>query len=76
VDKSDVANLVDPPDGLKDQILNAGILAGVGFFSTLASVQATGIIKDPVTAVVAAGISAGLEFFLSLAIQRGLKKGE
>jgi len=76
VNKGNIANLVDPPDGLKDQILNAAIIAGFNAFSTLASLSATGLLADPKVGIVAAVISAGVSFFGSLIIQRGLKAGE
>jgi len=76
MDRKDVLNMKDPPDGWKDQIINAGIVAGVAAFTTLASISAAGIRAAPGTSLLAAGIAAGLNFFTSLAIQRGLKKGE
>ena len=71
-----VLNHTDPPDGLKDQLINAGIVAGFNFFSTLAGLSITGITENPVTALAAAAISAGLGFFASLMTQRGLHKPE
>jgi len=76
MDRRDVLNLKDPPDGWKDQLINSGVMAGIAFFSTLASISATGIRAAPGTSLLAAGIAAGLNFFTSLAIQRGLKKEE
>jgi len=67
-----VLNHVDPPNGLKDQIVNAVIIAGFNFFSTLASLSVTQIVTNPTTALVASGISAGLGFFGSLMVQRGI----
>jgi len=68
--------MTDPPNGLGAQLVNAGILAGLGFFSTLASLTAVGITTDPVTSLTAAAISAGVNFFTTLALQRGLRRGE
>lgn len=76
MNRKDVLNLKDPPNSGKDQVANAGIIAGLNFFSTLAGLQVTGITTDPVTALTAAAISAGLGFFASLFTQRGLKKPE
>jgi len=76
MDKKNVINMKDPPNSWKDKILNAGILAGLGFFGNLVGLGATGLTQDPKTALLAAGITAGFEFFLALAIQAGLKKGE
>lgn len=74
MNREDVLNLKDPPNGLKDQATNAAIIAGFNFFTTLAGLQVTGIVQDPAAALTAAGISAGLGFFISLLTQRGLKK--
>jgi len=74
--RSQVLNLKDPPDAWRDQRVNATILAGLGFFTTLASISAAGIRADPATSLLAAGIAAGLEFFVAMAIQRGLYRKE
>jgi len=76
MDRNDVLNLTDPPNEWTDEIINSGIMAGVAFFSTLGSLTAAGIRADPVTSLIAAGIAAGANFFITLAIQRGLKKAE
>ena len=76
MNREDVLNLKDCPNGLRDQAINAGIIAGFNFFSTLAALQVTGITQDPLTALTTAGVSAGLGFFASLLTQRGLKKTE
>jgi len=76
MDREDVMNLKDPPDGWKDQLINAAITAGLGAFTTLAAINAVGIRADPMSAGLAACIAAGLNLFSSLAIQRGLKKEE
>ena len=67
-----VLNHVDPPNGWKDQILNAVIIAGFNFFSTLASLSVTQVTTNPATALIASGISAGVGFFSSLMVQRGI----
>jgi hypothetical protein len=69
-----IMNLADPPDEVGAQIVNAGIMAGVSFFTALAGITASGLMKDPATGILAAVLSAGLSFFTSLAIQRGLMK--
>jgi len=76
MDRKDVLNMRDPPDGWKDQVINGAIMAGVAAFTTLASISAVGIRAEPGTAALAACIAAGLNFFTSLAIQRGLRKEE
>jgi len=58
-----------------DLIVNALIVAGQNFFTTLAGMGAAGLLADAKAGMLGAGISAGLAFFSSLAIQRGLKKG-
>ena len=60
-------------DGL-DMLINAAIMSGLGFFSTVAGLLASGLVTEPFNACFAAGISAGTQFFMSMAIQRGLKK--
>jgi len=74
MNRNEVINHKNPPNGWKDQIINAGIIAGLNFFTTLAGLQVTQVVANPVTALLSAGISAGLGFFTSLAIQRGLVK--
>jgi hypothetical protein len=76
MERNKILNFKDPPDGVKDQIANALIIAGFNFFSTLAGLGVTSLTGEPVTALAAAGVSAGLGFFASLMLQRGLKKPE
>jgi hypothetical protein len=76
MEKDKVMNMVDPPNGTKDQIANACIYAGLSFFTALAGMSITQVTSNPCTALVASGISAGLAFFTSLAVQRGLVKKE
>lgn len=72
-----MGNLKNPPNGTADQLINAAIMAGVNFFTTIGSLGATGMFVDPVKGLVAGLIAAGSSFFVTLAIQRGLvKKGE
>jgi len=59
-----------------DIILNALILAGLGFFTTLAGISITQIITEPKATFLAALISGGIQFFISLSIQRGLRRQE
>lgn len=70
--KDKVLNMKDPPNSAADILVNACIMAGLHFFGTLAGLGATGLMADWKLGVLAAGISAGLSFFVSLAIQRGL----
>jgi hypothetical protein len=74
--RENILNLKDCPNSLRDQAINAAIIAGFNFFTTLAALGATGLLGDPQTGLIAAGISAGLGFFASLFTQRGLKKTE
>ena len=54
-------------------IADALIIAGMQFFYTLAGMSAAQITSDPVKTLLAATISAGLGFFTTLALKRGLK---
>jgi len=76
MERNKILNFKDPPDGWKDQIANALITAGFNFFSTLAGLGATALTTDAATVLAAAGVSAGVGFFASLMLQRGLKKPE
>jgi len=58
----------------REALINAGIVAGFNFFTTLAGISVTQIIQDPVKALVASVISAGLGFFARLMVERGIKK--
>jgi len=60
------------PD-LQESLVNAAILAGLGFFTTLGGLGAVGLLADPKLGLCAAAIAAGLNFFARLAIERGLK---
>jgi len=65
--------VVDPPNGFKEQLVNAGIMAGFNFFGTLVGLGATGLLGDITVGLLSAGISAGFAFFGSLVAQRGLQ---
>jgi len=71
---SKVMNHIDPPNGFKDQLINASIIAGFNFFSALASMGVTQLTTDPLQALLAGIISAGIGFFGSLMVQRGISK--
>jgi len=63
------------PDGSfnwKDALIDAGIMASLTFFTALGGLGTTGVIS--VREVLAAGIAGATEFFMVLAIKRGLKK--
>ena len=60
----------------REALLNALVLAGFNFFSTLASISVTQIITEPEKALIAAAIAAGLGFFGRLMIERGISTGE
>ena len=76
MDRKKMFQIIDCPNSLGDQILNSVIMAGNAFFGTLVGMGATGIVKDPIIALIGAGISAGFTFFSSLMMQRKLKKPE
>jgi hypothetical protein len=71
--KEKMFKLVDPPDGILDQLVNAGVMAGFNFFGTLVGMGAIGCLGNPLLSFVASGISAGFAFFGSLVAQRGLQ---
>jgi len=63
------------PDGSfnwKDALIDAGIMACLTFFTALGGLGATGVISA--REILAAGIAGATEFFMVLAIKRGLKK--
>jgi hypothetical protein len=57
-----------------DAIVDAAIMGAMTFFTTLGGLGATGLIGDPKTSMLAAGIAAGTQFFAILAMKRGLRK--
>ena len=74
MNRNEVLNAKDPPNGIRDQLINAAIMGLLGFFTALVGIGATGLLADWKIGTAAAMISAGFEFALSLAIQRGLYK--
>lgn len=70
----DVLNYKDPPNGFKDQVINAGIQAGFAFFTTMSGIAVAQIRTDPLSCLIAGCVSAGFAFFGSLVVQRGLQK--
>jgi len=56
----------------RNAFLDAGIMAALTFFTALGGLGATGAIAG--REVLAAGIAAATEFFLTLAIKRGLRE--
>ena len=61
----------------KDALLDASIMAGLSFFTTLAGLGASGLLGDPTKALLSAGIASAVQFFTMLGIKRGLvKEGE
>ncbi|MGB9684426.1 MAG: hypothetical protein ACPL1Z_05815 [Candidatus Bathyarchaeales archaeon] len=74
--KNKVLNLKDPPQKLADMLINAVIMAGLGFFGTLIGLGSTGLTSDLRTGLITAGVNAGFQFFMCLALQRGLVKKE
>jgi len=57
-----------------DAILDAAIMSGLTFFTTLGAMGATGLITDMKQTLLAAIISSGTEFFAILAMKRKLVK--
>jgi len=74
--RHNILNMKDPPNGFKDQVINAAIIGGYAGFSTLVGLGATGLLQDPQTGIIAALISGGFAFFSSLVTQRKLQKPE
>jgi len=64
----------NPDNELREALINACILAGLSFFTTLAGITAAGIKSDPITSIIAAGIAAGCTFFSRLAAELGITK--
>jgi len=64
----------NPENRLKEGLVNASILAGLSFFSTLVGISAAGIVAEPYLSLIAACISAGFTFFSRLAMELGLKE--
>lgn len=58
----------------KDAIIDAGIMACLTFFTSLGGMSATAIITSQT--VIGSAIAGVTQFFLVLAIKRGLRKEE
>lgn len=56
-----------------DALIDAGIAAGVTFFTTLGGLGVAGLLDDPQKALLAAGIAAGGSFFGWLAMKRNIR---
>jgi len=56
-----------------DALVDAGIIGGLTFFSSLGGLGVTGLLTGP-EGWLAAAIAAGTQFFLTLAIKRGLRE--
>lgn len=57
-----------------DALIDAAIMAGSSFMAVLVGLGAVGLLENPTTAILAAGIAAGAQFFAILAIKRGLRE--
>jgi len=69
-------NNADGSFNWKDALADAGVMAGMTFFTTLGGLGVTGLASEPKTSLLAAAISAGAQFFAVLAVKRGLKPKE
>ena len=58
----------------KNAILDASIMGGLTFFTALGGLGTTGSVG--IREVLAASIAASTQFFLAIAIKRGLRKKE
>jgi len=58
----------------KTAIIDASIVGGFTFFSTLGGLGATGLMATPETGLLASFISAGISFFASLMVSLQIKK--
>ena len=58
----------------RDTLIDAGIMAGLTFFTAIGGLGATGSVA--LREILAAGIAGATEFFLMLAIKRGLREKE
>jgi len=57
----------------EDALIDAGIAAGVTFFTTLGGLGVAGLLDDPKVALLAAGIAAAGSFFSWLAMKRNIE---
>lgn len=71
IEAAEKANVNDTKIDYARAFVNAGILAGLGFFTTLGGLGASGLMKDWRLGLLAAGIAAGLSFFTRLAFEFG-----
>jgi len=58
----------------RDAILDAIIVGGLNFFTTLSSMSILQIRTSPLDALLAGTLSFGLGFFATLSIKRGLRR--
>ncbi len=58
----------------REMVIDAWIIAGLNFFTTLSGIEVTDIASNPGEAFLASAISAGLGFFMTLAVKRGLRR--
>jgi len=58
----------------RDAVIDAVIIGGLNFFTTLSSMSILQIHTSPLDALMAGITSFGLGFFTTLAVKRGLKK--
>ena len=65
-------NNADGSFNWKDALIDAGIVAGLTFCTSLGGMAAFTPIKE--SQVISAGIAAATQFFLFLAIKRGLRE--
>ncbi len=60
----------------ENAVIDAAIMAGCSFFAVLVGLGAVGLLENPTTGLLAAGIAAGAQFCAVLAIKRGLREKE
>lgn len=71
-------NSRNPTRDFRDKLINALIMAGLGFCKTLVGLGTAGmllgrvLLADPASYLLTAAVFAGLEFFSYLAIARGI----
>jgi hypothetical protein len=56
----------------EDALIDAAIMSGSSFMAVLVGLGAVGLLENPTTALLAALIAAGAQFFAILAIKRRL----
>lgn len=62
----------EPSFDWENAFIDAAIMGGLTFMTTLVSIGYSGIHADPVQCVIIAALSGGLQFLTILAIKRGL----